>query len=778
MNDLKFALRQLLKNPGFTAVAVISLALGIGLNSAVFSIINAIFFQTIRGVPQPQQVMIANGSVSYPAYRHLRTETHTLSGLAAASGTEVTLDWADQTFRRHVPAVSDNYFAALGVRPLLGRFFESATNGIPSAEPEVVLDFQFWKRQLAGDPAVLGQTLRLNGVAFTIVGVAPEAFHGPGPERRACWVPLGTLPRLESRAGDWDDTGKRTYALIGRLCPGCSLAQAQSEIAVLLAQRAEFASPKPIILGAGRENWTGGTSAEKETEFLLVTVVPLVAVGTILWIACSNVANLLLARGVSRRREIAIRLATGASRWRVVRLLLLESVFLSLLGGGLGLVMSSWTVDFAFATFSNFSSLVAPIDGHVLAYTFGISLLSALLFGLVPAWQSTRTDVAAALKSEGAGSISGRQTSKLRSFFLVTQIAGSTALLAITATFVRSVMSNHFGETARQVDHLLVAQLKDGFQAASPRELQRQLREAIGSLPGVRAVTLGNLDQTESARLRGAGMEEGTNTPTVAVQRVDAAFFQVSGMTLLRGRNPDPALATDPIEAAVINEFAARQYWPDQDAIGQRFTLDSTNHFEVTGIVRDQNGLAKVYRPFPETVAPAMALVLTEIPSGQMVGPIRQRLQKLAAERSFPQVATLRDAQLNGLGEITKVTVLVGGLALLLAATGLYCSMAFSSRQRTQEMGIRLALGASRGQLSRLLIGHGFKVAAIGCTAGLVLVFIAFQFMTGLIFGKWSLDLPLLVAVAALFTLVTLVACWLPARRAARTDPMEALRNE
>jgi putative ABC transport system permease protein len=778
MNDLRFACRQLLRNPGVTAVAVVSLALGIGLNSAVFSIINAVFFGSIHGVAQPRRVLFASERVSYPAFQHLRTESRTVSALAATTGANVTVQLEGQSLHKGVPVVSDNFFATMGIRPMLGRFFDSQPTGLPSAVPEVVLDHQFWQRNWNSDPAAIGQRLVLNNVSFTIVGVGPEHFYGPGPERPLGWVPLGALPLLEGHPIRWEDTGDRRFGLCGRLRPEASLAQAQAEFAGLLALQPELAPPKPILLGGGRQIWTGGTSVEKQAEFLLVTVVPLVAVGTILWIACSNVANLLLARAVARRREIAIRLATGASRGRVVRLLMLESLCLAVLGGGLGLLVSAWTVDFVFATFTNFTFLTAPVDGHVLAYTAGISLLSTLLFGLVPALQATRTDVASALKSEGAGSVSGWRSSRLRTFFLITQIAGSMALLVVTATFVRSVTANRFGETARLIDHLLVAQFPEAWPASAPAGLQRQLREQIGALPGVRTVTLGTAGQGETARLFVAGSEGQTNAPSVTVQKVDAAFFQATGRTLLRGHNVDPSAAVASGEAVVINEAAARLFWPGLDALGQRFQLDAITGLEVAGVIRDQDSSAQVYRPFPASAVPTQALVQTEVPSGQLVVPLRQLLQRLAPQPSFPQVAPLREAQSRGLVEITQVTVLVGGLALLLAATGIFGSMAFSSSQRTREMGIRLALGASRIQVVRLLLGQGFKIASLGCVIGLVLVAVAFQFMNGLIFGKWTLELSVLAAVATVFTLVTLLACWLPARRASRVDPMVTLRSE
>jgi predicted permease len=779
MTDLKFAIRQLLKNPGFTAVVVVSLALGIGLNAAVFSFINTVFFQTIQGVKQPLRVVLGTGRISYPAYQALSSDVTTVSGFAACAGVSAVVASDDGAWRYAVPAVSGSYFPILGVRPFLGRFFEQHPAGTPPALPEAVLDFQFWQRRWNSDPAVIGRTLSLNGIPFTVVGVGPESFHGAGPERPPCWVPLGMLPQLEGKPAVWSAAAARQFQLIGRLETGATLARLRAETAMVFARQPELASEKPLDFGAGREKWTGEETTEKRAEFLLVTVVPLVATATILWIACSNVANLLLARAVGRRREIAIRLATGASRWRVLRLLLLESLLLAIAGGGLGLLMSRWTVQFVFATFPEYSRLAVSLDGSVLAYTAAISVLSTLFFGLVPALQATRVDVSTGLRSEGAGGGEDWRGSRLRTVFLITQIACSMVLLVVTATFVRSLLANRFGETGRQIDHLLVARLPDAPTALTARDLQRQLRERLGTIPGVARVTLLESDTGNTARFGiSNGSVETTNAPVVSVQRIDAQYFRATGAELVLGQNVVPTAISAGLSEAVINEAAAHRFWPGGKTLGQRFVLDGTNTLLVTGVVRDHNEQAEIYRPLPADAAIALVLVQTAIPADPLVSPVRGGLQEIVPKQSFPLVSTLRDAQVGGLSQMTTVSALLGGLALLLAATGLYGSMSFTSSQRRREMGIRIALGASRGQVARSLILRGMKIAAIGCVIGLVLVVIAFQLLVGLIFGKWTLDLASLSAVAAVFALITFVACWLPARRASRVDPVIALRNE
>ncbi len=778
LKDLRFAFRVLRKNPGFVGVAVVSLALGIGLNSAVFSIINTVFFQTIQGVDRPDRVVEGADRVAYPTYQLLRDEAHSVSGLAAATKTAVAFASRDGFFHRAVPAVSDNYFSLLGVRPFLGRFFVAHAGGTPVATPEAVLDYQFWQRHLAGDPAIIGQTLSLNGLPFTVVGIAPETFHGPGPERPPFWVPLGMLPRLEGRAADWTDATNRNVEMIGRLNSDVALAQAEAEAEVLLNRDATLPLAKRLVFGTGHEDWNRDPSAEKRAELLLVTVVPLIVTGMILWIACSNVANLLLARAISRRREIAIRLATGASRWQVMRLLLLESLLLALGGGALGLLVSSWTVKFVFATFPEFNSLAVSVDGHVLAYTAGISLLSTLTVGLVPALQATRTDVASGLRTTDASGVTGLHGSRLRTFFLITQIAGSMALLVVTATFVHSLVASRFGQPAALMNHLLVAQLPESPFAMPAIERQREFREQLGATPGIKSITLLESMQGDTAHLYLPGTEEQTNAPSVSVLRVDAAFFQTTGNELLHGRNLDRAETVGVENDAVVNAAAARKFWPGQDAVGQRFSLGSGTKLSIAGVVDDRSQQPQIYRPLPASVAPTTALILTTPDASQLVVRTRQVLQRMAAPQSFPVVNTYRDTQYKELTQITQVSALIGALALLLAATGLYGSMSFSSNQRTREMGIRLALGATRGRVIRTLLASGLKISAVGCAVGLLLVLVAFRLMTGLIFGKWTLDFTALAAVATAYTFITLIACWLPARRAARVDPMIALRHE
>ena len=504
--DLRVLLRGFVRSPGFTALAVISLALGIGLNTAVFSLINALFWQSIRGVPEPHRVVFGP-RVSGVELARLRDGATTLEGLAGVARVPVQVAAGEVSVATVVPAVSEDYFPALHVAPRLGRLFD-ATLAQPGANTRVaVLDHRFWRDQMESDPGVIGRAVTLNGHPFTIAGVAPDGFHGAGPERPPLWVPLSAWPLLIGQPSVLTDPAREDLALIGRLRDGQSLDDATAELN-LLRQRAApretggaaASRPRHLTLSAGREHWTAEPSPEKRVEFLLVTVVPLVIVAALLWIACSNVANLLLARGVGRRREIAIRLATGASRRRIVLLLLGETLLLALAGGALGVLVGAWTLDVVFATFSQFGTIDVSLDASVLAYTAAVSCLATVLAGLVPALEASRGDVSSVLKAEGTSLAVSVRGARLRAVFLTVQIAFALALLMVAGTFVRALVASHFGTDAARFEHIALAQVSlDPARAGAPAAIWDATRGALLRTPGVRGVTVLSADATVGA---------------------------------------------------------------------------------------------------------------------------------------------------------------------------------------------------------------------------------------------------------------------------------------
>ena len=778
--DVAYALRTFRRQPGFAAVAVISLAVGIGLNTAVFSIINAIFFQSIRGVPDPGSVVSVGGRSSFVAYRDVRDNSQALSGVAAWQPMSVDMRFRDLRLRRVVPVVSEDYFAVLGVRPVRGRFFDTTTAREPAPLAAAVLDYEFWTETLAGDPSIVGETILINDTPATIVGVAPRTFHGFGPERPPLWIPMGMTAAVRSSPVRWEDSTENGWRIFGRLKDGAGLGEANAELQTLATRSPSLYPGGPLRAATGRERWTGPVSPEKRVEFLLVVVLPLVVVGLILWVGCSNVANLLLARASGRRKEIAIRLANGATRYRIIRLLLTESLLLAVGGGALGLLLAVWTIDFAWATLPEVPRLAVELDAHVLLYTGAVCAVATILFGLVPTLHATRVDVSPVLKGEEPGQRYSVRGTRVRTFFLVTQFASSMALLIVAGTFVRTLVATHVGEQSVLIDHLAVAYVESREKSAPARvQHWNTVREELLHLPLVSSVTVMQSGDNRRARLVPGGSEPASTVAEVGVQRIDRSFFRTAGLVLVAGRDDVADSASGRLERAVVNERTARQFWGTADVVGRRFSLADVGTLEIAGVVRDDGAEARVFRPLTYgAVTAASILVRTSSPSRAAVEPLRATLQRLSGDRAFTRVSTYRDAGIGGLERLTRMAVIVAAVVLSLATVGLYGSISYITSQRTREIAIRMALGARRPAVLRLLAREGMLVVAGGSVLGLALTAFAFQFMSGMIFARWTLEPITVAGVLTAFSLATVGACYLPGRRAVRIDPMSVLRSD
>ena len=775
--DLTYAFRMLRKNPGFTIVAIVSLAIGIGLNTAVFSIINTIFYQSIRGVPEPNRVLIFNdGSASLPQLEHLMAQAEPVARLSGARSINAAVSIGGQESRRGVLLVPENYFAVLGARASVGRLF-SGTDAPRGLAPEAVLNHSFWRTHLNGDRSVIGRAVRVNGALLTVVGVAAREFHGPGPEGPAIWVPMSMAP-LVSTAEPKPATER--HAIVGRLNPGVSLEQAQAAIDLITARSPElFPSRTRYRLSVGREDWRGEVSPEKRIEKILVTTVPLVAAVGLLWIACSNVGNLLLARAVQRKKEIAIRIASGASRGRLVRMLMTESLLLALFGGAAGLWMSNATLDFVFATLAQFGGISVQLDGRVLLYTVGISVVAAGLFGVAPAWQASKADVNQALKGESGSP--GFRASRLRAFFLVTQIATSFALLAVAGTFVKSLIADAYvSEQARLVDHLLVAALPPApGESMSAEPFHREALARVVALPRVEAATFVENPDVRKRRFSRPGEALEREHPVeVFTRRIDENFFATSGAVLLSGAPSLLAPTRAPLKPAIVNEAMVRSRWNDAAALGQRFRLDDEDYV-VVGVVRDGGAAATAYTALSVEAARGLSLLVrVEGRAEESAALVRGVLHAMAPQEMAPAVMPLRDMVFRTLSQLTRLSVYIGALALALAAAGIYASMAFSTSQRTQEIGIRMALGATRSAVLSLVMRGGARVVLWGCGIGLGLGIVGLRLLFGMLSGSSGFDGLALGGVILFFALVATVACLLPALRATKVDPMVALRSE
>ena len=782
VQDLRFALRQLWRAPLFTLAAVVSLAIGIGMNTAVFSIINTIFYQSIRGVPEPNRVLIFNeGGASPDGYDLLREHAADVAALTATRGSAAMLSFGDLERRDRIALVAGNYFAVLGVKPAFGRLFTSATGAAgESSEPVAVLNHAFWRDQLNSDPGVIGRTVRINRSTFTIIGVAARDFHGPGPAGPPLWVPLGCAPLIEAVTDTSTPSAKR-LAVIGRLQPGVSLGTAQAAIDVAVQQSPlVFPAGTRLRLSAGREDWRGGESPEKRVEFLLVTTVPLVVVAGLLWIACSNVGNLLLARAVQRQKETAIRVASGATRGRLVRMMMAEGLLLGLLGGAAGIWVSGRTIDFVFATLSNFSAFSVQIDSRVLAYTMGVSVAASLLFALAPALQASKTDVNAALKGENSNP--ALRSSRLRAFFLASQIASSIALLIVAGTFVKSLLAAAFAGQARQMDQLLIAQLPPTDRSGLEHEAFYQAaRERALAVPGVEVATLveqGNQPRRRYSKPGDRASVKGELGTEISVQRIDEWFFRTVGAVLQRGQNLAASAPRGARPPAVVNETMARRSWSVDTAIGQYFDIEG-ERFEIVGIVSDNSTQPTAYlQRLADDREQFALLVRTRSKAENHTAALSAGLRGFVHGADAPFVAPLREIALRSRSEIARLASFVGALALCLAAAGIYGSTAFSTSQRTREIGVRMALGASRQAVLRLVLGSALRVVGWGSAAGLVLALIGLRLLLNLMPGHSEIDLVAITVVIGLFALVAAIACWIPAYRATTIDPIATLRRD
>jgi macrolide transport system ATP-binding/permease protein len=645
----------------------------------------------------------------------------------------------------------------------------------------VVLDYEFWTKSLGGDPGVIGEQILINRVTATIVGIAPGSFHGFGPERPPLWIPMGMLPAVRERVARWQDPGESGWRIFGRLKGGGSVGQVNAELQVMAARSPDLFPNGPLIGSMGGESWSGPVSAEKRIEFLLVVVLPLAVAGLILWIGCSNVANLLLARAASRRKEIAIRLANGASRSRLLRLLLTESLLLATAGGVLGMLLAGWTIDVVWLTLPEAPRLAVELDMHVLLYTSAVCLAATLLFGLVPALHATRVDVAPLLKGEApAPRADVRRGARVRRFFLVTQFASSMALLVVAGTFVRTIVIAHFGEQAALIDHLAITRLEADQTSGPARAAHwRSVRQALLRVEHVTSVALAPAGDGARSPLIPDGAGPVTAGATVAVQRIDAGFFPTSGIIVVAGRGDIAGPTATAVEKTVVNERTARQFWGGTDVLGRRFSLGDSAALEVAGLVHDDEREPRVFRALrDDDLTVAEVLIRTSQPSERVVERLRPVLSSLSRDRAFVRLTTLREASTGPLERITRMALIIAALVLSLATVGLYGSISFVTSQRTREIAIRMAVGAPAAAVLRLVAREGLLVVSMGSLLGLALVGVAFRFMSGMIFATWTLEPITIIGVLAVFSLATLGACYLPGRRAMRLDPMSVLRAD
>jgi putative ABC transport system permease protein len=819
LQDLRYGARMLLKQPGFTLITVLTLALGIGANTAIFSVVNAVLLKPLP-YPEPGQLvqLRLEGAgkpdtvIGSSAFVQVKAQSQSLARIAAYSGGDMTLTGAGAAEGVVAGAVTADFFPLLGVLPALGRNFTQEED-TPNGPKAAILGHGLWQSRFGGDADVLGRTITLNQQSYTVVGILPARFQYPEPFQ--LWIPLALSETSAALAGYGE--GMVLLKAIARLKPGVTLEQAQTELQII-AQRIQPGEPTGTPGGNPRSRGEGGGRGDSVLTLVglheqvvgdvkRMLLVLLGAVALVLLIACANVANLLLARAATRQREMAVRAALGAGRLRVARQLLTESVLLSLAGGGLGLLVAFWGVR-ALGQWSG-SSLPAMhgigIDAWVLAFTLGVSVITGLAFGLAPAVQAWRTDVNAALKEEGRGDTGGHRK-WLRHSLVVSEVALALVLLIGAGLLIKSFSRLLDVNPGFQTDGVLTFQVTLAKGESSPQKVNfiKQIVERLKALPGVQAVAAtDSLPLTQFNRISPAEIEgrppidlrnakpgevKPVSRPTVTLD-----YFNAMGIPLRNGRAFTLQDVRSPAESIIVNEAFEKHHFPGQSAIGKRIRMRvrgaEANWQTVVGVVSDvrQSGLAgdiipEVYSPELEDVGGELSFVIraTGEPTG-LISAVRRVVAEVEPNQALHNVMTMEQRLANITTSRRLNTVLLGsfaGLALLLAVIGIYGVMSYAVTQRRRELGVRMALGAQRGDVLRLVIGEGMKLVLIGALLGLGGALALTRLLKTMLFGVSATDPLTFIVISALLIIVALLACFVPARRATKVDPMIALRHE
>ena len=801
--DLRFGLMRLRKSPAFTAAAVLTLALGIGANVTIFSLLNAVILNPLPGVDSRDLMSVrwhtARGnaiSFSWPDYLDTRQRARTVRGLAAASMAAASLSDGANPERIWGMLVSSNFFSVLDVKPQLGRTF-SAEADTPGNHPEIILGHRLWQERFGADPAIVGREIRVNQRPLTVIGVMPEAFQGAVLGLRFEYYLPVTMRELVYGSGTaLKERGSHWLGGYAKLAPGTDTRKVEAELTAISAQLArEFAHSDDYTRAELRPVWREGGGSMLAPVVMLMTGV----VAVVLLIACANVANLLLARGAVRRREIAIRQALGVTRGRLIRELLIESALIALAGGlgAITLAPLAGRLINGLAPVSEFPvSLRVDIGASVFLFALGVSAAAVLLFGLAPALRASSPDVMAAIKDEGGGSVSPRRA-WLRNSLVVTQVALSMMLLVGAGLLLKSLGRASAADPGFDPRNVLVAAVDlfpNGYDAARGKIALARMTERIAALPEVTAVSttrrvpLG-LGGSSTSIVTVEGYAPSKNEEMMAmIQQVGPGYFRAMRTRLAAGREFTPADDDRAQNVIVVNQTFAQRYLAKGEPLGRRVRVMGQDR-AVAGVVADSRFQSLDERPFPAVYLPVMQHYSAEASfivrtSGNpaalaravetAIHSVDPALPVFGARPLEVSIATAYFPQKMG-GSLLGV---FGALALLLAAVGLYGVLAYNVTERSREVGIRMALGAARSDVLRLVLIQGLRFAGIGLAIGLAMSVAVTRLMTKLLFGVSPLDTPVIAAVAAMLTVVTLLASLAPALRATRIDPMLAMRSQ
>ena len=828
IKDLRYGIRSLLKRPGFTAIAVLTLALGIGANTAIFSVVNATLLLPMPVADPDRLVYVFNGPAgsvfSYPDYAALRDQNNVFDGLLAFGGITASLNSNDQTDLANGAIVTGNFFDVIGVRAQLGRVFSTDDDKTPGGHPVVVISQGLWQRRFAGDPNIVGRQLFLNGNTFTVIGVLPAGFNGLqlGPIRDL-YVPMmmqhTMRPPRAGYSGEMNPDllqtrGNRWLFSVGRLKPGVAPEQAQASLALIAQQLAET---YPVNKGRGVSvsAFSAGDNPSNRQQLSSVARLLMAVVGIVLLIACANVANLLLARSSARTKEIAVRLAIGATRWRIVRQLLTEGVLLATLGGAAGLVLAWWTTRYLSAMPPPAGALpLTPqftIDRRVLLFTLGLSLLAGIVFGLAPALRASRPALIPALKDDAAAFFERTRMFGLRNLLVVTQVALSVVLLIAAGLFLRSLRQAQTIDPGFDAEKIVSLPLNINllrYTSTQGREFYRRVIERVEAIPGVETASLariavvtggssvrsllieGRAGSSNQFRSEGSGAASG-DAESVSSNVVGPRYFQTMGIGLMQGRDFNSQDTQDHPPVVIVNEAFVRRHFPSEDALGKRLSFGGQEGpwREIVGVVRTSKYFSLGEGPTPVAYLPltqnhetGMNLhVRTTVDPSTIAGSIRNEVQALEKNLPLgnPETMSVRIANSLYAARMGAILLMVfGGLALLLASIGLYGVMAFAVSRRTRELGIRVALGARPGDVFRLVLRQGMTLVVAGLVVGMGAAWMVTRLLAAFLYGVSTRDTLTFIAIPVLLTLVALLACYLPARRATKVDPLTALRYE
>jgi predicted permease len=813
--DLRFAARMLRKNPGVTTVVVLTLALGVGANTAIFGLVNGVLLQRLPVRASEQMAALAiQGSgyplgalgFSYPQFGEFREQAAPFCEVFGQSlgRPNFTADGHSDTLS--VSGVSSNYFSALGLKPSLGRLILPGEGEKPGEPAMLVLGYSFWQKRFGGDPGVTGKEVRVGGKPATIIGVAPKEFRGQfSIFEMDAYLPLSTLYPDQSGISFWNNRSMHMLLSLGRLKPGVTFAQAQSRFDVISHRlAAQYPATDKDLSVRVLDERLSRPIPYANSAFIMFSGLFLILGALVLLLACTNIANILMARASVRQREMAIRAALGGARSRLLRQMLTETILTALLGGFAGVLLGAWLSHLIGSIhLSGFPlQLGFGFDWRVFMYALAAVLFTAVFAGLSPALRATGADVNTVLRQGGRVDAAGSARHKVRGDLMAAQVAGSLMLLIVAGLFVRSLSAVEHMDLGFDPNQLLNVRLDpsiNNYNKPQTTEFYRSVETKIRGLPGVQtaslasSVPLGYIRGKQAVYVEGRPLPPSQQAPGILSNSVDSAYFETLRIPLLLGRAfADADGETAPL-VAIVNETMAKHFWPGENPVGKHFSLigDAGPFVEVVGVARDGKYRTLAEDPEPYFYVPLAQNFTSErvlqirsaLPPESLIPEVQHEILSLDAAAPIEEVQTMKESLGGALGYFifrlgASVAAAMGLLGLLLAVVGVYGVVSYAATQRTQELGIRMALGARPREILTLLLKQGARLVAAGLLFGLAGAWALTRVMSSMLFGVSPSDPLTYVSVAALLSSITLLACWIPAHRAMRVDPMVALRYE